>query len=154
MRLALCRQYRAWIHFQTDAVGGSRIDREQTNGKVCCVKVERCHANIVRVVKAQNVFLELFRNNILDVGIDPWPYGTHSFRRGGCQWLAYGMRWSLQKICAWGGWSMDLSNATIFKYLCTSWNDKPLERREDLLDPRRAPAVTCFTCGRSCNCGW
>ncbi|KAG1834301.1 hypothetical protein DFJ58DRAFT_869142 [Suillus subalutaceus] len=28
-------------------------------------------------------FLELFRNNLLDVDIDPTPYGTHSFRRGG-----------------------------------------------------------------------
>ncbi|PIL25798.1 hypothetical protein GSI_11548 [Ganoderma sinense ZZ0214-1] len=33
-------------------------------------------------------FLECFRNNLLDVDIDPWPYGTHSFRRGGCQYLA------------------------------------------------------------------
>ncbi|EDR14531.1 uncharacterized protein LACBIDRAFT_305214 [Laccaria bicolor S238N-H82] len=24
-------------------------------------------------------FLELFRNNLLDIGIDPSPYGTHSF---------------------------------------------------------------------------
>ncbi|KAJ7824378.1 hypothetical protein B0H14DRAFT_2823873, partial [Mycena olivaceomarginata] len=25
----------------------------------------------------------------LDIRIDPYPYGTHSFRRGGCQWLRY-----------------------------------------------------------------
>ncbi|KIK49877.1 hypothetical protein GYMLUDRAFT_183442, partial [Collybiopsis luxurians FD-317 M1] len=30
-------------------------------------------------------FLELFRNNLLDIGVDHVPYGTHSFRRGGCQ---------------------------------------------------------------------
>ncbi|KAG2348663.1 hypothetical protein BDR05DRAFT_995070 [Suillus weaverae] len=33
-------------------------------------------------------FLELFRNNLLDVDIDPTPYGTHSFWRGGVPVLA------------------------------------------------------------------
>ncbi|KAH9009450.1 hypothetical protein EDB84DRAFT_1658745 [Lactarius hengduanensis] len=26
-------------------------------------------------------FLEMFRNNLIDIGVDPAPYGTHSFRR-------------------------------------------------------------------------
>lgn len=96
-------------------------------------------------------FLELFRNNLLDVGIDPYPYGTHSFRRGGCQFLASVLRWPLRRICDWGGWSSEFTSLTIVKYLI-SWNDDPTERREDLLDPNRAPAMMCFTCGRSCHC--
>ena len=31
--------------------------------------------------------LEMFRLNPLDIEIDPSLYGTHSFRRGGCQVL-------------------------------------------------------------------
>ncbi|KAL0056794.1 hypothetical protein AAF712_016594, partial [Marasmius tenuissimus] len=42
-------------------------------------------------------FLEGFRNNLLDIKIDPEPYGTHSFRRGGCQWLSVDLRWPLRK---------------------------------------------------------
>jgi len=96
-------------------------------------------------------FLELFRNNLLDVGRDPWTYGTHSFRRGGCQWLSSGCRWPLRRICEWGGWSLDFTHLTIVKYLI-SWNDDPLECREDFLNPFRSPTVACFACGRSCHC--
>ncbi|KAF8140976.1 hypothetical protein K438DRAFT_1531092, partial [Mycena galopus ATCC 62051] len=28
---------------------------------------------------AHKFFLEMFWNNLLDIGIDPYPYGTHSF---------------------------------------------------------------------------
>jgi len=76
-------------------------------------------------------FLEMFRNNLLDVGIDPIPYGTHSFRRGGCQWM-----------------SVDL---TIVKYLI-SWNDNPMQKREDFFNFNRVPMLKCWTCGRSCRC--
>ncbi|KAL0564048.1 hypothetical protein V5O48_018007 [Marasmius crinis-equi] len=43
-------------------------------------------------------FLEGFRNNLLDINVDPAPYGTHSFRRGGCQWLSVDLRWPIRKI--------------------------------------------------------
>jgi hypothetical protein len=96
-------------------------------------------------------FLEMFRNNLLDVGIDPHPYGTHSFRRGGCQYLASYRRWSMRRLCEWGGWSTELTYMTIVKYLI-SWNDEPTEKREDFFNPNRAPVVKCFSCGRSCHC--
>ncbi|KAG7085513.1 hypothetical protein E1B28_003073 [Marasmius oreades] len=57
-----------------------------------------------RVVGGQNKpmtsaqFLEGFRNNLLDIGVDPAPYGTHSFRCGGCQWLSVDLRWPIRKI--------------------------------------------------------
>ncbi|KAN0088524.1 DNA breaking-rejoining enzyme [Tylopilus felleus] len=96
-------------------------------------------------------FLELFRNNLLDIGVDPAPYGTHSFRRGGCQYLHINKRWSLRRICEWGGWSQELTNLTIVKYLI-SLSDEPMEPREHYFNPDRCPVVKCPHCGRSCAC--
>ncbi|KAE9382833.1 hypothetical protein BT96DRAFT_845011, partial [Gymnopus androsaceus JB14] len=96
-------------------------------------------------------FLAAFRNNLLDIGIDPSPYGTHSFRRGGCQWLSVDLRWPIRKICEWGGWSTDFSYMTIVKYLI-SWNDDPRQPRESFFDMNRAPIVACRLCGRTCEC--
>ncbi|KAH9048006.1 hypothetical protein EDB83DRAFT_1450180 [Lactarius deliciosus] len=93
----------------------------------------------------------MFRNNLIDIGVDPAPYGTHSFRRGGCQWFSVDLRWPLRKICEWGGWSVDFSHMTIVKYLI-SWNDDPTQKREDFFDFNRAPALKCFACGRTCHC--
>ncbi|TRM55126.1 hypothetical protein BD626DRAFT_417780, partial [Schizophyllum amplum] len=96
-------------------------------------------------------FLELFRNNLLDLRIDPASYGTHSFRRGGCQYWMVVRRWNLRKLCDWGGWSVEFNNMTIVKYVI-SWNDDPLERREDYTNPDIAPTLKCYACGRSCHC--
>ncbi|KAJ7137297.1 hypothetical protein C8R46DRAFT_922457, partial [Mycena filopes] len=32
-------------------------------------------------------------------------YGTHSFRRGGCQYRIKIKKWSADMVAAWGGWS-------------------------------------------------
>jgi hypothetical protein len=101
------------------------------------------------VRQASARFLELFRNNLLDVDKDPFVYGTHSLRRGGCQWLARERRWPIPRICDWGGWSLDFNHLTIVKYLL-SWNDDPLEAREDFFNPKRPPTVACPRCGRNC----
>ncbi|KAF7341459.1 DNA breaking-rejoining enzyme [Mycena venus] len=53
--------------------------------------------DLSRPMKSEK-FLEMFRNNLLDIGLDPYPYGTHSFRRGGCQYFASHRRWSLRRI--------------------------------------------------------
>ncbi|PBK90469.1 hypothetical protein ARMGADRAFT_1032484 [Armillaria gallica] len=34
------------------------------------------------------VFLQLFHNNLCNLGEPPYAYGTHSFCHGGCQWLS------------------------------------------------------------------
>ncbi|KAJ7892040.1 hypothetical protein B0H14DRAFT_3691374 [Mycena olivaceomarginata] len=83
--------------------------------------------------------LEMFQNNLLDIGFDPYPYGTHLFRRGGCQWLYTSCRWGL------------FTNLTIVKYLI-SYVDEPSERREDYMNPNRPPTRKCYTCGRTCYC--
>ncbi|KAJ7825671.1 hypothetical protein B0H14DRAFT_2820105, partial [Mycena olivaceomarginata] len=73
-------------------------------------------------------FIEYFRNNLLDIDIDPRPYGTHSFRRENFD-----------------------NPGTLFKYLL-SWTDTPLLEREDYLNPSRPVGDVCAACNRSCHC--
>ncbi|KAJ7830235.1 hypothetical protein B0H14DRAFT_2366008 [Mycena olivaceomarginata] len=62
-------------------------------------------------------FMEYFRNNRLDIGDDPRPYGAHSFRRGGRQYLAMVLRSPFRNICSWYGWAENFDNpGTLFKY--------------------------------------
>ncbi|KAJ3738160.1 hypothetical protein EV360DRAFT_58383, partial [Lentinula raphanica] len=96
-------------------------------------------------------FLEMFRTNLMDILVDHVPYGTHSFRRGGCQWLSVERRWPLRQICEWGGWSQEFTHLTIVKYLI-SWNDNPTVNRDDFFNMERPPTVACPTCNRTCHC--
>lgn len=96
-------------------------------------------------------FLELFHNNLLDIGVDPSSYGTHSFHHGGCQYLHIECHWPLCQICEWGGWSAEFTNMTIVKYLI-SHNDDPTELHEHFFNSDRRPTVKCPHCGRSCSC--
>ncbi|KAF8236375.1 hypothetical protein L208DRAFT_1252359, partial [Tricholoma matsutake] len=81
-------------------------------------------------------FLEMFWNNLLDIGKDLHLYSCHSCRRGGAQWLAREKRWTILCICDWGGWSLNYNHTTILKYLF-SWNDNPHEAREDFFNPAK-----------------
>jgi integrase len=105
----------------------------------------------ISILQTSEQCLEIFRHNLLDISIHPAPYGTHSFRRGGCQWLASVRRWKLRRICDWGGWSTEFSSLTIVKYLI-SWNDDPTETRDNFFNPEQAPSLLCYHCGRSCSC--
>ncbi|KXN84316.1 hypothetical protein AN958_12780 [Leucoagaricus sp. SymC.cos] len=96
-------------------------------------------------------FLEMFRINLLDVGIDHISYGTHSFCRGGCQWMSVDLRWPLRQVCEWGGWSAEFSSLTIVKYLI-SWNDNPMNARKDFFDFNHPPTLMCPSCRQNCNC--
>lgn len=94
--------------------------------------------------------MHAFQHNLLDIGIDYTTYGTHSFRRGGCQYFASERRWNIRRICDWGGWSMNFDNLTIVKYLL-GWNDEPVHPREDFLN-LDVKGILCQACGRSCAC--
>ncbi|KAI0347705.1 hypothetical protein BDW22DRAFT_11007 [Trametopsis cervina] len=101
---------------------------------------------------SSDAFLVCFRNNLCDVNINPRMYGTHSFRRGGCQYLHIVLRWPIRDICAWGGWAEKFDNAgTIFKYLL-SWTDASLIERGDFFNPERRGTDPCNACGRTCHC--
>jgi len=101
--------------------------------------------------QTQELFTEYFRHNLLDISVDFTPYGTHSFRRGGCQYLSTERRWGIRKLCDWGGWSTDFDNLTIVRYLM-SWNDDPMMQRENFLNPELPAGVVCNYCGRKCDC--
>ncbi|KAG1818445.1 uncharacterized protein BJ212DRAFT_1496612, partial [Suillus subaureus] len=96
-------------------------------------------------------FLELFHNNLLDIGVDPSSYGTHSFWHGGYQYLHIECRWPLHHICEWGGWSLKFTNLMIVKYLI-SHNDDATELCEHFFNPYHSPSVKCPHCRRSCPC--
>jgi len=80
------------------------------------------------------------------VGIEPSPYGTHSFRRGGCQYFASVEGWNIRKLCEWGGWSLNFDNLTIVRYLI-GWNDDPTQARQDYLKPDHLKTKRCKACG-------
>ncbi|KAK7006110.1 hypothetical protein R3P38DRAFT_2555486 [Favolaschia claudopus] len=101
---------------------------------------------------ASDTFLEWFRNCLVDVDVYPFPYGTHSFRRGGCQFLSAYLRWGPRKIADWGGWSTEFSWVTIVTYLI-SWADSEIIERENFLRPGMQPVLLCTVCGRNCGCG-
>lgn len=101
---------------------------------------------------SQAVFLEMFRNNLLDVNIDFTPYGTHSFRRGGCQYLILFRRWNIRRVCEWGGWSTDFTYLTIVKYLI-SWVDEPMSSRADFFRPGQKVASLRNDLGTIVECG-
>ncbi|KAJ3807663.1 hypothetical protein F5876DRAFT_90460 [Lentinula aff. lateritia] len=67
-------------------------------------------------------FLEMFRNNLIDIGVDHW-----------------------------GGWSQEFTHLTIVKYLI-SLNDNPTINREDFFNLNYPPASVCPVCNRSCHC--
>ncbi|KAG1847318.1 hypothetical protein DFJ58DRAFT_717213 [Suillus subalutaceus] len=97
-------------------------------------------------------FLECFRNNLLDIRVDPRPYGTHLFQWGGCQFLYKVCRWDFRDICDWGGWAENFDNpGTIFKYLL-SWNNNPREQQEHYMNPNWPRKDPCHACGRTCHC--
>lgn len=63
-------------------------------------------------------------------------YGTHSFRRGGCQYY-HSYRnppLTLRQLAQWGGWSTDFKASSIFRYLHGD-NDLEDKPRELLLRP-------------------
>ncbi|KAK0482321.1 hypothetical protein IW261DRAFT_1550292 [Armillaria novae-zelandiae] len=100
---------------------------------------------------SKELVLELFWNNLADINIAPYPYGNHSFRRGGTQWLSVDLRWPIRQICEWGSWSKECTHVTIVKYLISS-NDNPTMQREDFFRLNRQSTVRCFACSCTCPC--
>ncbi|KAF9075775.1 hypothetical protein BDP27DRAFT_1539648 [Rhodocollybia butyracea] len=138
--LCAVRAYSRWVHF--GGVQEGYLFRK--------IRVNDCIAEDNEPMTSEQ-FLEMFRLNLCEIGVDHIPYGTHSFRCGGCQWLSVEHRWPLRQICEWGGWSTEFTHLTIVKYLI-SWNDNPSTNCADFFNMHRPPTVACPTCGRSCHC--
>ncbi|EPQ50941.1 hypothetical protein GLOTRDRAFT_50099, partial [Gloeophyllum trabeum ATCC 11539] len=136
------RAYAEWVHV-SGITKGYLFRNFRSHDRICRTNTKM----------PSRSFLGYFRHNLLDVKRDPVPYGTHSFRRGGTQWLHCDKRWGIRKICEWGGWATTLPPTIVLRYLI-SYVDDPRERREDFMDFRRKPTVVCPNCGRSCHCSW
>ncbi|KAH9928484.1 uncharacterized protein BXZ73DRAFT_48397 [Epithele typhae] len=96
-------------------------------------------------------FLSAFRQNMEEIDINPMPYGTHSFRRGGCQYLALVRRWNIRDVCVWGGWSDYKNNpSTLFRYLSSRMDNTV--QRHDFFNPNRMGTDPCPRCRRTCHC--
>ncbi|KZP28635.1 hypothetical protein FIBSPDRAFT_927421 [Athelia psychrophila] len=55
-------------------------------------------------------------------------YGTHSFRRGGCQYRVKHKDWTVAMVAAWGGWSQ-VEALTMFRYFYS-----PVDNTDGLVD--------------------
>jgi len=151
-RLDPCKQNYVWIPVLPHGVRRSTCCQRLADGLYThSIQTLGLAVLIPTCFQTSKQFLETFRNNLIDIGVDPSPYGTHSFCRGGCQYLSSDRHWSLHWICKWGGWSTEFSSMTIVKYLI-SWNDDPTEAHDDFFNPDRTPTVKCSYCGRSCAC--
>ncbi|KAL1758035.1 hypothetical protein FB107DRAFT_259286, partial [Schizophyllum commune] len=54
--------------------------------------------------------------DLQELGYISWNlYGTHSFRRGGCQYRIKVKGWTVDMVAAWGGWSQ-VEAVTMFRY--------------------------------------
>jgi hypothetical protein len=61
-----------------------------TFGEQALVRPQLCPSllhNCSHRLQKAGQFLDLFCHNLMDIDIDPRPYGMHSFRRGGAQFL-------------------------------------------------------------------
>jgi hypothetical protein len=83
--------------------------------------------------------------DLQDLGYRSWAlYGTHSFRRGGCQHRIKNKGWSIDMVAAWGGWSQ-IEAITMFRYFYS-----PNDNHEHMADyDRNAPKRQCV---RQCSC--
>lgn len=98
-----------WIALRGSTIEGPLFPRIDRNGRID-------HGHQLRYP----AFKMQFEADLRELGYAKWfLYGTHSFRRGGCQyWHHYAYpRWTLRQLCSWGGWSLEFDNMTIVHYL-------------------------------------
>jgi len=99
---------------------------------------------IVEKVLSYYSFKYRFEVELRDIGISSWNlYGTHSFRRGGCQYYMHFRGKTLCDICAWGGWDrIDVALRYMF-----GRNDEVEADRQEFTRPPR-PNI-CSVCQRT-----
>jgi hypothetical protein len=76
-------------------------------------------------------------SDMQNLGYKTWAlYGTHSFRRGGCQHRIKNCGWSVDMVAAWGGWSQ-LEAATMFRYFYSPKDNHEFMSEYDRNVPKR-----------------
>lgn len=64
-------------------------------------------------------------------------YGTHSFRRGGCQFRIKAKGWTVDMVAAWGGWTQTEA-VTMFRYFYSPNDNHEFMEEYDRNLPKRA----------------
>lgn len=66
--------------------------------------------------QTSNVLSRALATDFQNIGDKKWSwFGTHSFRRGGCQYRIKHKQWDPATVAAWGGWSQTEA-VTMFRY--------------------------------------
>ncbi|KAK7021481.1 hypothetical protein R3P38DRAFT_3317755 [Favolaschia claudopus] len=104
---------------QTGVGHAWKLYANDTDPKICPVRALICLAVVygettpltgslfLKVNKmTTSVTSRSLTNDLQDLGYKSWTmYGTHSFRRGGCQHRIKNKNWTVDMVAAWGGWS-------------------------------------------------
>jgi len=57
-------------------------------------------------MQSTSILSRALTNDLQGLGYSSWAlYGTHSFRRGGCQHRIRNCGFDVSMVAAWGGWS-------------------------------------------------
>ncbi|KAJ7795378.1 hypothetical protein B0H14DRAFT_2620969 [Mycena olivaceomarginata] len=79
--------------------------------------------------------------DLQELGYKSWAmYGTHSFRRGGCQHRIKNKGWTVDMVAAWGGWSQ-VEAITMFRYFYSPKDNHEFMADYDRNDPKRQRVV-------------
>jgi hypothetical protein len=66
--------------------------------------------------QTNSILSRALTTDLQNLGYKSWSlYGTHSFRRGGCQYRIRHKDWTVAMVAAWGGWTQ-VEALTMFRY--------------------------------------
>src|SRR3954454_13719580 len=86
-------------------------------------------------------FKNRYEIELREIGVWNWNlYGTHSFRRGGCQFYLHVRQKSLRDIYAWGDWS---NHSVAMRYMIGPNDDVGNSRQEFTRPPKTSICSEC-----------
>jgi hypothetical protein len=93
------------------------------------------------VCQTSGVLSRALSIDLQNIGYMSWAlYGTHSFRRGGCQHRIKNKNWSVDMVAAWGGWSQ-VEAVTMFRYFYSPNDNHEYMDEYDRNGPKRVRYV-------------
>ena len=105
---------------------------------VLCVFQSLHHNQPDWFAKTNNILSHALTTDLQNLGYKSWAlYGTHSFRRGGCQYRIRHKDWSIAMVAAWGGWSQ-VEALTMFRYFYSPNDNHEYMMDYDRNDAKRA----------------
>lgn len=82
------------------------------------ITIDACHAQRLIILHSQTTSMlsSALTSDLQALNYKSWAlYGTHSFRRGGCQYRVGVQNWTVAMVAGWGGWSQ-VEALTMFRY--------------------------------------